>query len=289
MPPDFLVVGHVTHDLVDGETRDGGTAAYAAAVAARLGLEAAILTSAADDYVASATLSSVALHRVPAPVTTRMRHEWHGQARDQYLLQRAATLTAADVPADLRGTPIVLLGPVCGEVEADVASAFPGALVGATLQGWLRRFDENGRMHLIDANGWDAAPLLDRVRAAILSEEDIVAAEPNAVLRDWARRVPLLAITLGGEGARVCERGRWSHIAAFPASQSDGTGAGDTFAAAFLIRYHETGDAAEAARFAAAASAIVVEAPGIVGAPDRAQIDARLAASPDVRLRPETD
>lgn len=289
MPPDFLVIGHVTHDVVDGETRDGGTAAYAAAVAARLGLQAAILTSAADDYVAQAALSGIALHRVPAPVTTLMRHEWRGHMRDQYLLQRAATLTAADVPADLRGTPVVLLGPVCGEVDVDVATAFPNALVGATLQGWLRRFDEDGRMQQVNAAAWDAAPLLDHVRAAILSEEDIVAPEPDAVLRAWARRVPLLAVTYGDEGARVAERGRWGHIAAFPASQSDGTGAGDTFAAAFLIRYHETGDAAEAARFAAAASAIVIEAPGIAGAPDRAQIAARLDGSPNLRLRPETD
>ncbi len=289
MPPDFLVIGHVTHDLVDGETRDGGTATYAAAVAARLGLDVAILTSAADDYVPPRALDGVAIHRVPAPTTTLMRHVWRGRERDQYLLQCAATLTARDVPDDVRGARVVLIGPVCGEVDADVATAFPDALVGATPQGWLRRFTEDGRMEQIDAAAWDPAPLLHRVRAAILSEEDIVSADPEAVLRDWARLVPILAITNGDEGARIAERGRWGRIAAFPARQSDGTGAGDTFAAGFLIGYHETGDAAEAARFAAAASAIVIEAPGVEGAPDRAQIAARIEASPDVRLRPDTD
>jgi sugar/nucleoside kinase (ribokinase family) len=288
LPPDFLVVGHVTRDLVGEEARDGGTATYAAAVASRFGLRAAILTSAADDYVPPPALDAVQVDRVAAAATTHFRHIWRGNARDQYLLHRAAPLTAADVPADLRDTPIVLLGPVTNEVEADVAAAFPRALRGATLQGWLRRFATDGQMQQIDATSWDASSLLQNIQAAILSEEDMVGSEPEAVLDGWARRVGLLAITAGEAGARVAERGLWSRIAAFPAAQSDGTGAGDTFAAVLLIGYHETGDAAVAARMAAAAASIIIEAPGIMGAPSRAQVEARLAAYPAIRLQTET-
>src|SRR5207253_1027939 len=40
--PQFLVVGHITRDLVSRDVRPGGTASYAAVVAARLGLRTAV-------------------------------------------------------------------------------------------------------------------------------------------------------------------------------------------------------------------------------------------------------
>ncbi|HZQ36316.1 MAG TPA: hypothetical protein VFD32_10305, partial [Dehalococcoidia bacterium] len=43
--------------------------------------------------------------------------------------------------------------------------------------------------------------------------------------------------------------------------------------------------AAEAARFAAATASFVVEAYGVAGAPSRAQVEARLAAHPEIRLQ----
>jgi 1D-myo-inositol 3-kinase len=287
LPPDFLAIGHVTRDLVDDETRDGGTATYAAAVAARLGLRAAILTSAGEEYTPPLALAGVEVHRLPAPRTTIFRHVWHGRRREMSVLQQAAPITAADVPATLRGARIVLLGPVCGEVDAGVAAAFPGALRGAALQGWLRRLASDGRVEPIDAAAWPAEAVLAGVDAAFLSDEDLGAGDVSSVLARWAALVPVLAVTAGAGGARIAVKGRWQRIAAFPAVEIDATGAGDTFAATFLIRYHETGDAAAAARFAAAAAACVVEAPGIAGAPTRAQVEARLAAAPRLCLQPE--
>ena len=42
----YLVVGHVTQDLVDGQLVLGGTATYSAVTAARLGLKVRVLTAA---------------------------------------------------------------------------------------------------------------------------------------------------------------------------------------------------------------------------------------------------
>lgn len=285
--PDFLVVGHVTRDLVGDDVRAGGTATYAAAVARRFGLETAILTSAGDDYVPPPELDGVAVYRLPAEHTTLFRHVWRDGVRDQFVLQRAATLTGASVPDVLLAAPVVLFGPVCGEVAAEMPSAFPAALRGATLQGWLRRLGPDGHVEPLDAASWASDGLLGRVEAAMLSDEDITAQDAPGVLRTWARRVPVLAVTGGKAGARIAIGGRWGRIAAMPAHEVDGTGAGDTFAAAFLIRYHETADPDTAARFASAAASLVVEARGITGAPTRAQVDARLAAAPAVRLHLE--
>jgi sugar/nucleoside kinase (ribokinase family) len=56
----------------------------------------------------------------------------------------------------------------------------------------------------------------------------------------------------------------------------DGTGAGDVFAAAFLIDYYCHADAWEAAAVAACAGALTVEGEGIAAIPDRAAVDAAL-------------
>jgi sugar/nucleoside kinase (ribokinase family) len=56
----------------------------------------------------------------------------------------------------------------------------------------------------------------------------------------------------------------------------DPTGAGDVFAASFLMRYHETGDLAEAAAFAACGASCVVEGIAATTLGDRAEIERRL-------------
>jgi sugar/nucleoside kinase (ribokinase family) len=130
--------------------------------------------------------------------------------------------------------------------------------------------------------------VLAAVHAAFLSDEDLPGGLEGSrdLLDGWARQVPLLVVT-GGEGeTHVALEGRWHVLGAFPAHQVEGTGAGDSFAAGFLIRYHETADAAEAARFAAAVASFVVEGYGSGGAPTRDRVERRLREHPEVRLRP---
>lgn len=308
--PRFLVVGHITRDRVAGAERPGGTAAYAAAVAARLGVPTAVLTSAAEDLELPPELAGVCIERLPAPQTTLMEHIWRGRVRDQFVRARAAPLGPAAVPAALRDVPTVLLGAVTGEVAAETAGVFSRALRGATLQGWLRRFGSDGRVEVVAPRGAGIEAILPRLDAAFLSEEDL--GDSFAALRPlldrWATLVPVLAVTRGDAGALVAVRGDWHAIATFPAHEVEATGAGDAFAAAFLIRYHEAAAAAvrtppggadgpaarrsldpiaaaEAARFAAATASFVVEAHGVAGAPTRAQVEARLAAHPAIRLQ----
>jgi sugar/nucleoside kinase (ribokinase family) len=60
----------------------------------------------------------------------------------------------------------------------------------------------------------------------------------------------------------------------------DPTGAGDAFAAAYLIALDEGADPWQAARFAAAAASFVVEAVGSV-TPERAAVERRLREGGD--------
>jgi sugar/nucleoside kinase (ribokinase family) len=167
----------------------------------------------------------------------------------------------------------VLLAPVAQEIDASVAGGFPNSLVAATPQGWLRQWDADGAVTpspLANAN-----VLLPHVRALILSREDI-GASADTVFGQWARTVPLIAVTCGRDGAYVWEHGvRSGLFAGYPANEVDPTGAGDVFAAAFLCELRQTGDAAKAIDFANQVAACSVEAVGGEGIPTREMIAAR--------------
>ena len=64
--------------------------------------------------------------------------------------------------------------------------------------------------------------------------------------------------------------------AAFPARPVDATGAGDVFAAAFLLHYAENRDPTAACRYANAAAACSIEHVGASSIPTRRQIESRL-------------
>ena len=107
-----------------------------------------------------------------------------------------------------------------------------------------------------------------------MSERDVPDAET------WASGclalVPLVALTRGWRGLTLLTRDTRQDVPGLPRPEVDPTGAGDVFAAAFLIRYHETGQPLEAAAFAACAASCVVEGPGLSALGDRGEIDRRM-------------
>ena len=87
----------------------------------------------------------------------------------------------------------------------------------------------------------------------------------------------MVAVTAGWRGLSLRHaRGQREVIPGFPRQEVDPTGAGDVFAAAFLMRYQETGDPSEAAVFACCAASCVVEGLGTSTLGDRAEIERRL-------------
>ncbi len=86
-------------------------------------------------------------------------------------------------------------------------------------------------------------------------------------------------VTLGVEGAYVAAPGLRAHVPAFPVEAVDTTAAGDVFCGSLAVALVEGRPLLEAVHFASAASAICVTRLGAQpSAPDRAEIDAFLAA-----------
>jgi sugar/nucleoside kinase (ribokinase family) len=270
---DFLVIGHVVQDVVPSGFTVGGTATYSSITARNLGRQPGIVTRLAPDFVFPDVLRGVEMHRVPSLQTTTFHNIYHEGHRQQFIRALADPLQPSDVPADWRNVPIVHLGPLARELDARFAKLFPNARVGVTPQGWLRQWNETGRVRM---RAWVEAPeILPHVNVLVLSEEDL---NGNASLMDeYVRMAHIAIMTQGPRGCTVFVGGQPTEVAGFPVQEIDPTGAGDVFAAAYLIRLEETNDPIEAARFANATASFCVQASGVTGIPTRAQVLARLA------------
>jgi len=278
--PDFLVIGHVVKDVSDGGWRPGGTVTYAATQAARLGLGVGVVTRASADVDLSAHLPGICVHRTLSGETTTFENRYEQGTREQHVWTRGSAIEAEDVPRECRGARIVLLGPVLGEVAPGLAKLFPGALVGFCAQGWLRDVRPDG---LVVRRRWDASQSVHGAHVVVVSDEDLE--DDEDALEQWRRETSIVVVTGGKGGARVYDEGRWRRIGAFPHEEVDPTGAGDVFATAFVIALDETKSVASAARFAAAAAGLSIEAEGTAKVATREEIERVLAEHPGVVLK----
>ena len=279
--PEFVAVGNATRDVVADGWRLGGTVSFAAVQAQRLGCSVGIVTRAPADLELAKNLPGIELAQAFSATATTFENVYAGGERHQRILAQAPAIEPADVPEAWRAAPVVLLGPVWGEVAPGFAKVFHDqSLIGVSAQGWLRNADAAGR---VQHRVWTGAPFWHGCDVLFVSDEDL--ADSRAELETWTAAVPVVALTESLRGARVFAEGCWRHMDAFPEVEVDPTGAGDTFATGFLIRLHETGDAGEAARFGAAAASLSVRDIGIAAMPDRAEVEERMRRYPEIALR----
>jgi sugar/nucleoside kinase (ribokinase family) len=279
--PDFVVVGHAARDLTADGWRMGGTITFAAAQAHRLGRSVGVVTRAGPELDVARELPFADVRARRSPQSTTFENIYTPAGRRQRILAVADAIAPADVPVAWRAAPVVLLGPLWGELPPDFAAVFAEeSLVGVSAQGWLRAADDEG--NVLHAP-WTGEPFWRGADVLFVSDEDL--GDGGEQLGRWLADVPVVAMTESWRGARVCTGGRWRRMDAFPEDEVDPTGAGDTFATAFLIRLHETGDVDEAARFGAAAASISVGGVGVAAVPDRAAIEQRMRQYPEVALR----
>ena len=273
--PRLLAIGHVTWDRLQGQTVLGGSVTYATQTARKLGWEAAALTSAGPDFDPARDLPGVTTFLARGDATTRFVNNYgEGGARTQVLSSRAGDVVLSLVPEEWRNPDVLLIGGVAAEIHGRAAEAFAAEVVGANAQGWVRAFGPGGEVMPCEWQRPDEN--LAGVHALFLSEHDIPGALRRS--RDLLSFVPMIAVTSGWRGLSLVTRAGIEQVPGFPRTEVDPTGAGDVFAAAFLIRYQETGNPSEAAVFACCAASCVVEGVAATTLGDRAEILRRVEA-----------
>ena len=267
-PVDYLVIGHVAHDLTPEGPRLGGTAAYSALMARALGLRVGIMTASGPETSLEA-LSGIPIINVESPTSTTFENIYTEHGRVQYLRAQATRINFTNVPEAWQHTSIIHLGPIANELDAILPEAFSPALLGLTPQGWMRQWDSESRVSRTEWSGADAA--LVRAGAVVISREDV--AGDDDLIEHMAHQTRILAVTEDAAGAVLYWNGDRRRFRAPQVKEVDATGAGDIFATAFFIRLFKTRDPWEATRFATLLASHSVTRPGLEGIPTPREIE----------------
>ncbi len=304
--PNALVCGHATLDRIGGALVPGGSVYFAAHALAALGAGVRVLTAAGEDFpsdalratpeiptptvaaTATSTTTPAAAGTIDALVllsnaTTIFENVYAADGRrSQRVLSTAPPLDAARLPAAWRQADLLLLAPVLAEVDpAAFVTAVRARVVGLGVQGLVREVGADG---VVSPRRWEPdRAALRGVTAAVLGDDE-AAGQPDLAGR-LAAAVPIVVFTHGARGCEVIVRGRTRRVGIHAAREVDPTGAGDVFAAAFLLALASGEDPTDAARLGAAAASIAVEGRGGESLPRIGEAWARAARVP---VGPET-
>jgi sugar/nucleoside kinase (ribokinase family) len=234
------VVGNLSLDLVDGgPPRPGGPPFYAARMLAALGVPAVVATkcAASDRGLLLPPLEALGL-----PI------EWHAGA--------STASYAFSYDGDRRAMEVRSLGERWSPAEADAVGDAGWVHVGALFRGEFpeetlaalrgdgsRRlsFDGQGlvrpaRTGPLELEAEPQLAFLRQITVLKLSEEEALALVGGLEERALSELgVPEVIVTLGSRGCVIVSRRRLVHVQAKPLAGVDPTGAGDAFAAAYVV------------------------------------------------------
>lgn len=270
-PVDYLAIGHVAVDITPHGDQLGGSVAYAALTARALGMRVGILTSYGSDAPIE-VLNGIQIVNLPAEYSTTFENVKTEQGRKQTLHHQAAKINFEDVPTVWKNTSIVHLAPIAQELDGKLADQFPASLVGVTPQGWMRAWDENGKVR---ASAWEnSEQVLGPAGSVVMSVEDIN--RDLELAESMAHQTRILCLTEAELGSVLYWNGDRRRFRPPLVEEVDSTGAGDIFAAAFFVRLFNTRDPWEAARFATNLAAYSVTRTGLHGIPTKQEIESSL-------------
>lgn len=299
---DVVHLGAASRDLTDDDPRGwrlGGGVTYAALTTARLGLATAAAigldglaaTAWELDLLRDAGVEIRQIRLTEGPVFV---NEERPTGRVQVAHAVGVRLPDDPLPERWRSAVAWGVAPVADELPLALPSWIPDqALVVLGWQGLLRTLRAGERVERRDPR---PDPVVRRADLIGLSRTDVARDISLATLAGFLRDGSRLVITDGARGGEVVEIHAGQPTARHPYAsipavrEVDATGAGDTFLAALLSAIVDGGrddrDARSTSwptdaqlRFASAAAAIAVGAPGLEGVPTDAAAVRRVALS----------
>ena len=274
-PPSFISLGHLSFDVnvIDNGPPSshipGGAVAYSTLTAHKHGLSTGAVTSVGEDYPVNLILEGIDVRVVESEHTASFANYYDSGDRTQVLMASGNRISQAAVPSDWTTPDIVFVGPLLHELPTDCVNWFDAKLSCLIPSGWLRRWGHDGAISHADM----LPPFRGKKWDVIAVSESEIGSLPEQQLFDLGE---IICVTRGEKGTSIWNNGEWFQAPAVQAEPVDFTGAGDIWATAFSIALSEGKDVEEAARYAATAAAISIEAVGLSGCPSREQVEARL-------------
>jgi sugar/nucleoside kinase (ribokinase family) len=267
-PVDYLVIGHIAHDLTPDGWRLGGTVAYSALTARALGMKVGIVTASGPETSLDA-LQGLTVISLDSPRSTTFENIYTGRSRVQYLRAQATRIDFSAVPNPWRKSSIIHLGPIANEIDSALPNGMSPVLLGVTPQGWMREWDQEG---LVSRTEWkNSEAILQKAGAVVISREDVQG--DDELIEHMAHQTQILVVTEAYDGCVLYWHGDRRRFRAPEVHEVDATGAGDVFAATFFVRLLKTRDPWESARFATLIASRSVTRIGLSGIPTSEDIE----------------
>lgn len=272
---EFFAIGHITNDTLP-TPHVGGGVSYTAYSAKQLGYEAHIITKAPEQsrFVQELQALGIIVHCLPIidlknaeKVTSFANVDDVYGRRKQYVSETQEKIEVSDIQhfPHIPESALVMVAPVIGEVSPNALKALSSHhKIAVTPQGYFRSIESDGAVR---RSRWEEMSSLKNAWLSVLSNEDISFDQSQiadvSTQENLRKIAPLLSITAGENGSELSFSGRAKriHIEALPLKPQelqDFTGAGDTYAFAFLSTFAETRDPVEAGVFASLFSALKI-------------------------------
>jgi fructokinase len=277
-----LAFGEILWDVIDGKEHIGGAPFNLSAHLARMGTEAAIVSSLGKDgrgERAMEILKSMGLRSSFVKInedlpTGVVLVEIDGAGKPTYDIKEGVAWDRIELGdeqiEEIRGETWDVL--VCGSLAQ--RTEYNRKSLRALLEAAAPRevfFDVNLRLDYFSAA--ILKETMERTSILKLNDEEVPVVSGlvlgkelkdrefcEAIESEWG--IHTTAITRGGQGASVYQGDRYVHVPAAPVDVVDTVGAGDSFSAAFLYGLHKTGDILKAAEFAVKLSSFVAGSQG---------------------------
>ena len=277
----FVSIGHITDDIYP-KAHLGGGVSYSAVTAAKLGLEAHIITKCPQNhpYIKKLNGLGVTVHVLPSSlnIITTFSNKYNLQGkRNQIVTEIQESISLKDkeyIPWKILEDSIIVVAPVTSS-DVDV-SLFPVFAKYGSLniipQGYFRKVSEDGSV--VQAKWKIFEKNVSNIKTAVLSEGDI------SLQLEIINKLTLLVLTQGAKGATVYKKGQeLCKTKAFPLLKKelvDFEGAGDVFAATFIIEMMKNPGDIKAASVTASLFAAVkiagIGGTGVDSIPSREQV-----------------
>jgi len=251
---DLVTVGHFAIDHIQSPHDDrpkqalGGSVTYVSLAARKLGAHVGVVSKVGDDFpnaydelLSKNGVDLSGVGKVKNATTTCFVLEYEDVNRRLFLRSRAPPILFEDI-ALMPKAKTVHVAPIVDEISSEVVEELrkKADIVSLDPQGFVRKFDANGRVSL---KKWKDKHILEQVDIYKSSLHEIRKVTGLRSLKASMKEIQnfgvrVVIVTLGKRGAVLLFDETLARIPAYkPQKSVDPTGAGDVFAGAFLAEY----------------------------------------------------
>jgi sugar/nucleoside kinase (ribokinase family) len=276
---DLVTVGHLSIDQIitpklDRKQMLGGSPAYVSLAARKLDAQVGVISTVGADFpeayiefLQGNNVDLFGVRKVKNDFTTSFVLEYYSNGKRQLSLKSLGPqILLEDLPTSF-DAKIIHVAPIAGEIAPETVNELrkKTKILSLDPQGFLREFSKDGR---VSVKNLMPQSVLEQIDIYKSSSEEIRVVTGLQSLKKAMKKisglgVKIVIVTMDAGGAEVFFEETFHRIPAYkPATLIDPTGAGDTFAGAFLAEYVKRKDPVWCACVGAAAASLKIEIVG---------------------------